>query len=243
MIICTQCHRHHRPEEDACPFCAAPPARVVRTASRWLNHMGIAATTVVLAACYGTGGFGIDRRVETGDTGWDTDVGRDTHPPSDTALSPDGDADGYDRSIDCDDTDPSVHPDASEDCGNNRDDDCDTLIDTLDPTCPDFEAPTEGDQDGDGYQIFTDCDDADPAVHPDAAEDCGNGKDDDCDTLVDTLDPECAGPIDGDGDGFTSEIDCNDEDAAIHPAATEICDDEIDNDCDSLIDADDPACE
>ncbi|MCA9541594.1 MAG: putative metal-binding motif-containing protein, partial [Myxococcales bacterium] len=36
-----------------------------------------------------------------------------------------------------------------------------------------------------------DCDDADPAVHPGASERC-NGADDDCDGLLDALDPSVA---------------------------------------------------
>ncbi|WP_406828748.1 PHB depolymerase family esterase [Microbulbifer sp. ARAS458-1] len=36
---------------------------------------------------------------------------------------------------------------------------------------------------------------------------------------------------DSDGDGFSSGSDCNDQDASINPAATEICDDGIDQNC------------
>ncbi len=43
------------------------------------------------------------------------------------------------------------------------------------------------------------------------------------------------GPQDSDGDGFFTPNDCDDSDPAIHPGATETCDN-VDNDCDGFID-------
>ncbi len=111
--------------------------------------------------------------------------------------------------------------------------------------------------------LAVDCNDADPLVHPDAVETCVGGVDDDCDALVDEDDPSLdplsllSMYMDADADGFGdgSELlrlcelepgfvldagDCNDLDAAISPAATEVCN-EIDDDCDVLKDDSDPS--
>ena len=102
------------------------------------------------------------------------------------------------------------------------------------------------DNDADGYAVEggscgdVDCDDADAAVNPGAAEDCDNGIDDDCDSDVDDADFDCC--EDGDVDGYEDEAcggtDCDDADADINPGVDEVgdglCDDGIDQDCDGV---------
>ncbi len=118
------------------------------------------------------------------------------------------------------------------------------------------------DQDGDGFgadarvscpepdlvRVGGDCIDGDPAINPDAVEQC-NGVDDDCSGIIDD---GVAGPWypDGDGDGFGDEDaipsdelcqppgtapvggDCDDATSAINPDAIDVEGDGIDSDCD-----------
>ncbi len=132
-----------------------------------------------------------------------------TKAPSEEGEDRDGD--GFEAAADCDDADAAVNPDAIEAC-NAVDDDCDEQIDE--------EAGgtffTDGDADGfgdDGAPVTAceigagqsatggDCDDADGAVNPEAAETC-NEVDDDCDGVIDNGVSELLyGDTDGDGFG------------------------------------------
>ena len=105
------------------------------------------------------------------------------------------------------------------------------------------------DADGDGYDEEIDCDDTDPLVNPGASEVPGNDLDDDCDGLA-----SCYVDADYDGygqDGVVQEWewnadwfscadgelgaavagDCDDRNQAVNPGATEICENETDEDC------------
>jgi hypothetical protein len=88
------------------------------------------------------------------------------------------------------------------------------------------------DQDGDGFAASEgDCNDADPAVSPDAGTDDPS----------DAIDTDCDGfdERDQDGDGFEGAAnggpDCDDADATIKPGSREVCDG-VDEDCDGAVD-------
>ena len=169
---------------------------------------------------------------------------------------------------DCDDTESLAYPGAIEVC-DEVDNDCDGFVDdgATDMTEWFVDADSDGYGDPstgltacfapDGYVADgTDCNDAASEARPGGTEFCDE-LDNDCNGLVDDttfglstyyLDEDGDGHGAGEGEieacsapegyaGGTS--DCDDGDAARYPGADEICD-TIDNDCDGLVDADDP---
>lgn len=180
-------------------------------------------------------------------------------------ICTDADNDGfYAEGIDCgtladfNDNNAAAYPGAVEDCTDGIDNDGNGLADLSDPNavgCP----LNCTDMDGDTYSIDggecgpIDCDDSNFAVNPGAEESCTDGIDNNCNGLIDTADMNAlACPItcnDLDGDGYSIEggacgaMDCDDTNSAVNPAALEICDDGIDNNCNNMSDAADSVCQ
>lgn len=113
------------------------------------------------------------------------------------------------------------------------------------------------DQDEDGFLTEDDCNDFDPSIHPMAVEIC-NGYDDNCNGLVDEAGIVYFNDFDQDGFGDPSDMieacevpegyiqdssDCDDANPDIQPEAEEVCDDQVDNNCNSSIDLEDEACQ
>ncbi|UMB60359.1 putative metal-binding motif-containing protein [Lutibacter sp. A80] len=166
---------------------------------------------------------------------------------------PDGYVENY---TDCDDTNADVYPGATEIPDNLIDEDCNGQIaitfyvdkDEDGFGNPDNPVVIEVDNFDDnapnGYSWFAgDCDDNNASVNPKADEIRGNDIDDNCDGEIDIV--EYYIDEDGDGygsqnfaatdDGVTNNLDCDDNNAKVHPFTKEIKDG-IDNDCDGLID-------
>ncbi len=159
---------------------------------------------------------------------------------------------------DCNDLRADVHPGMPEICNPDEplDDDCDGLVDDADPdVTPDSYLEWFADRDGDGFGADDDFEYA--CSRPDGTA----ASNDDCDDA----DPEIGRPslwyVDADGDGWAGldgepvsptpsceppypglgpdwrDTDCDDTDPLTYPGAPEICDDDIDQDCNG-----DPTC-
>ena len=184
------------------------------------------------------------------------------------ACDADLDGDGDTNGSDCQPKDKAVSKLAAETC-NGVDDDCDGQKDEVGAVgCKQLYY----DEDADGYGVtlvkclcasgdgFTasqagDCADKDAAVNPAKTEQCGNGKDDNCNGSENDVNASgCAmfySDVDGDGYGVGAATclcspsgnfsakqagDCQDADTAMSPGQVEKCLDAKDNNCDGQTD-------
>ena len=164
------------------------------------------------------------------------------------------------NSSDCNDNINGINPAATEIC-NTADDDCDGQIN--EGVGNTYFADTDGDGYGNAASSAvactqpsgfvsnsSDCNDANSAINPAATEVC-NTADDDCDGQIN----EGVGNTyyaDTDGDGYgnaasstvactqpsgfvSNSTDCNDNSNAINPAATELCTNSTDDNCNGQI--------
>ncbi|WP_051238754.1 MopE-related protein [Gaetbulibacter saemankumensis] len=167
--------------------------------------------------------------------------------------------------IDCDDNVASIHPDAIEIPNNGIDEDCDGAdlktwyLDSDNDNFGTIDEMILSNTQPEGYVLnSSDCNDDNDAVNPGATEVCDT-IDNDCDGLVDDNDPSVANQVtyyvdlDEDGYGDSNDAgtdycsspgtgysltnnDCNDNVASIHPDATEIPNNGVDDNCDGQTD-------
>lgn len=169
---------------------------------------------------------------------------------------------GYVPETDCNDDDPAINPSATETC-NGIDDDCDGVLDNGFPLIT-YYFDGDGDGYGvdfltieactapPGYtEVSGDCNDSYDYINPGAPEIC-NYSDDDCNGIINDGLPEYIIYQDADGDGYghpgfalikcevpdgfvLNNLDCDDDNAAVHPFSAEVCN-YIDDNCNGSID-------
>ena len=178
----------------------------------------------------------------------------------DEVTGEDVDGDGYFSDVDCNDNNANINPGATEVC-DGVDNNCNGEID--EGLMMTIYADEDGDGYGNlnnalqscelipGYSLNnTDCDDSNEAVNPESVEICDSA-DNNCDGQIDEGLIFETYYTDNDNDGFgTGEGfqdcnqplqavsmagDCDDNDPTINPNATDIPNNDIDEDCDGVI--------
>ena len=124
-------------------------------------------------------------------------------------------------------------------CGTGNDQ---AFVDPRDQVEANCETVLYADGDGDGVDVRSDCNDANPAIRPGANDVPGNGVDEDCSgadapvpadpgTNTNPTTTILTGAIDADHDGTSPPLDCDDANAARRPGAVDVPGDGIDQDC------------
>jgi|GEM_PF-3803275 len=203
------------------------------------NTLAPASLSLALVALGVLGGCGIENKVGAGGTDTGSLPVEACEPTAERCDGLDNDCDG---AVDEDPTDPQRGYEDADGDGVGG-------VEVVACTLPDGTVDAGGD-----------CDDAAPAVFPGAPEICDE-LDNDCDDAVDEADPDLVdglvryvdADLDGHGDpdsafvscdpaaGVTTADDCDDAEDFVYPGATEICD-EIDEDCDGVLDPEDCEC-
>ncbi len=163
---------------------------------------------------------------------------------------------------DCNDGDASVAPDALEVCGDGADNDCNGAVDETCACGDSIVTASLGEQCDDGNTVDTDsctnqchdavcgdgivqtgkeqCDDGNMVDIDSCANDCtknpvcGDGSCNGTESCASCA-QDCGACKDVDGDGFTSDKDCDDSDPKVSPGQSEICDGK-DNNCNGQVD-------
>lgn len=194
------------------------------------------------------------------------EIANDVFDLAESIFFVDADNDGFYNYEDCDDNNELINPDSPEECDNidnncndevdenlplnayfiDADDDGFGSIDSLIETCSDMAPP--------GFiGNADDCDDTNPMIHPNAIEIC-DSIDNNCNNMIDDGIQFYTFYFDSDEDGFgtpdslvetcnenlpmgfvENNLDCDDTNAMVNPDSPEVCDN-IDNDCNTLVD-------
>lgn len=194
------------------------------------------------------------------------DTSGDTRTSTDADCNDANEGTATDLTTDCDDTDSTIKPGATDTAADGIDTNCDGSEICYDDddddgylvASPSSTTSADGDCDDANEGISsdprTDCDDADALDYPGASEITGNEDDENCDgaevcysdldfdgystgTSTASADTDCADVGEVSAADYALATDCNDSNGAISPSAQEICDAaNVDEDCSGLAD-------